>query len=365
MRAKFKLVFGVTMTVALGFGFLHAVYPEALVSFKRLHIFLFNLCAGGALILYHTERSGKVSLKVIAYFAVALAYALSAALWYYPATLALSIPLFYLVESTRIQHFSFFPFDFFKRSQPVYKKFNHASLLCLSLGIVIASFVILNNEYLHLIENDKLTLDVFFLGYSFPISLITMSVMFSFIKDPGTRLFALFQEFSFWTVNLGVIVFFAFILTKIAVAEIAAAITLFLSVSWIFAMFIKHARPVQQKVFLISGMLFLLSTALTGIFYILAYFAPVLEQFHAFLLTLHAMVSLYGWNLSGLFIIIRWEDFPIQLNSMIPIGLHWLIVLVLAPFAMYIFPVSALALPAYMLLLAIVFTSKAKEPLEQ
>ena len=92
--------------------------------------------------------------------------------------------------------------------------------------------------------------------------------------------------------------------------------------------------------------------------YIAAYFSPALERYHDAYLLLHAMVSLYGWNLSGLFIIIRWGNFPIRLNSALPIALHWAIVLVLAPLGKTWIAVGVPAVLAYVLMLAIVFFSR-------
>jgi len=109
----------------------------------------------------------------------------------------------------------------------------------------------------------------------------------------------------------------------------------------------------------VSGMVFLLFTALTGILYVATYLYPALEDYRGPLLILHAMVSLYGWNLSGLFIIIRWDDFPIQLNSALAISLHWSIVLVLAPLGKYHLRVAVLAVTAYVALLLIVLAGRA------
>jgi len=127
----------------------------------------------------------------------------------------------------------------------------------------------------------------------------------------------------------------------------------------IFFLFLYTAPNVQQKTFLVSGMIFLLFTALTGILYVATYLYPFLDDYRGPLLVLHAMVSLYGWNLSGLFIIIRWNDFPIRLNSVLAIALHWGIVLVLAPLGKYVLPVSALAMAAYVALLMVVLAGSA------
>jgi len=358
MSSRAKILLGVVMTLSLLSGFLHEIWPNAPLSFKRLHIFGFNLLTGGSLILYHVVGQGVFTPRLMAYSAFALPYALFAAAgWYIPALL-LSIPLFLLVESVRIERFSLFPVDFFRRA-PVSEKFDQASLLCLSIGIVFASLVILNNEYLQLIHYEKLTIEVFFLGYSFPVSLIAMAIMFSFMTERENRLLAVLKELSFWLVNLGVIIFFVFIIFDLTIPVIAIAITLFVAVWMIFFLFLATAPNVQQKTFLVSGMIFLLFTALTGILYVASYLYPFLDEHREPLLVLHAMVSLYGWNLSGLFIIIRWNDFPIRLNSALAIALHWSIVLVLAPLGKYVLPVSILAMAAYVALLMVVLAGGA------
>jgi hypothetical protein len=359
MSNRAKLLFGVTMAVALGFGFLHPLWPESPLSFKRLHIFLFNLLSGGTLILYYTEGT-RFTRRVVAYFALALAYALTAAAGLYVPMLVISIPLFLVVESVRVRRFSLFPSDFFRRGVDVAEKFKQASLLCLSIGVVFASAVTLNNEYLQLVSYEKLTLEVFFLGYSFPVSLITMSLMFSFMTERQSALTAVLKEVGFWFVNVGVVVFFAFIIFGLFAAEMAIATILFVTVFMVFFLFLATAPPVQQKTFLVSGMLFLLATALTGIFYLLYYFFPAIGPYKEDFPGLHAMVSLYGWNLSGLFIIIRWHDFPIKLNSALALALHWSIVLVLAPLSRHFPPLALLAEAAYVALLAVVFYGRAR-----
>src|SRR4030042_5815403 len=111
--------------------------------------------------------------------------------------------------------------DFFRAGTSTAKKFHQASLLCLSLAFVFSSLVILNNQFYHWISYEKLTLDVFFLGFSFPVSLITFSVIFTFVKTE-TKAARLFEHLLFWTVNLGVIIFFIFIILELFVLEIAA-----------------------------------------------------------------------------------------------------------------------------------------------
>ena len=358
MSGQARILFGCVMTLALLFGFVHTHWGGTPRSFERLHIFGFNLLTGGSLILYHSLGRGVLTRRVKSYFALALLYALFAAFERYELALILSVPLFLMVESVRVQRFSLFPIDFFRRA-PVSEKFNQASLLCLSLAIFFASLVILNNEYLHLFDYRKLTIEVFFLGYSFPVSLITMSIMFSFMTERESRFVTILKEIGFWSVNLGVIVFFVFIIFELTIPTMAVATALFFAVWMIFFLFLETAPNVQQKTFLVSGMIFLLFTALTGIFYILPYFYPWLDRYREPSLVLHAMVSLYGWNLSGLFIIMRWGHFPIRLKAALAVSLHWVIVLVLVPLGKYLLPVAVLAMLAYVSLLGVVLAGDA------
>ena len=62
-----------------------------------------------------------------------------------------------------------------------------------------------------------------------------------------------------------------------------------------------------------------------------------------------------------MFIIIRWNDFPIKLNSILAISLHWAIVLILAPLGNYFLPLAALAMVSYVALLMIVFAGRANQ----
>jgi hypothetical protein len=177
--------------------------------------------------------------------------------------------------------------------------------------------VILNNEYLKILSFKKLKLDTFFLGFSFPLSLITMSVMFSFMKDDLKQVTRVLKNIGFWVINLGVITFFMFILFERLGLQLVITTVLFMTVIMIFYLFDTSALQMQQKSFLISGMIFLLLTAVTGIFYIIleffpAYYTPDTSRL---LLKIHSFASLYGWNLSGLSVICRYEDFPIRLHS--------------------------------------------------
>ncbi len=359
MSAGYKAVFGLTMALALAFGFLHIFVPDSPLDLDRLHIFLFNLCAGGAILLFHATGERRVTRLVLGYFGVSLAYAVAAFMEFHVATMLLSLPIIAMVERVRIQRFSLLPLEFFK-ARPVEDKFLHAALLCLSVGAAMASLVILDNEYLHLLQREKLTIDVFFLGYSFPLSLLTFSLMFTFMEKGGQGLYPALKELSSWSITLGVIVFFGFIIFEDSSAEIASSVFLFTAVLMTYALFLKHSMPVQHSWFLASGMMFLVVTASTGVLYLVEYLYPPLNAWHQQIITLHATVALYGWNLSGLFIVLRLEDFPIFKRVIPLLGIHWLTVFVLVPLGKSSALFALLALPSFGLLLGVMLFKKSR-----
>jgi hypothetical protein len=321
-------VLGLT-AAAFFFGFLETLTGT---DFERLHIFLFNLCAGGFTIILYAGGSPDILRQALLFFLLSIIYAVSAFLKIYPVSIACALLLFLLIESHRVRRFGFFPYIFFKIKSDTAEKFRAASLLCLSTALLFSAVVIINSEYLKLFTIPKLTLNVFFLGFSFPVSLITMSVMFSFVKSERGKWELLYEHLFFWVINLGVILFFVFILLEAPAPEGISAGTLCLAVLSVFFYFRKHAGQIQQKKFLQSGILFLLSTAVTGVAYIIMKFSSAgYDEYGQLLLKSHAYLSLYGWNLSGLLVILRWKDFPIKINTSLAVAAHWLIIAVLAP----------------------------------
>ena len=360
MSWKLKSLLLVMMATALTCGFLHHLFPPALYNFERLHIFLFNLCSGGTLLIYFTEGGPTLSRRGVLFLALAIGFALCAFLqWYLPA-MVIPLALAKLVEDVRIEHFgSRLPRALFSSHERVSRKFHQAALLCLSLGLLFSSPVILNSVYLKWITLDKLKLDTFFLGFSFPISLISMSVIFSLMREETLRLTTLLKEAAFWIINLGVIVFFLFILAGLFLSQVAISTLLFLTVAFILYLYWHEGIALQQKAFLTSGILFLLITSITGIAYILlsfsSYYTP---EFSHPLLRLHAFTALYGWNISGLAVIGRHGDFPLQLHSQQVILLHWLTVLILCPIGYFLPWVAVLAVLAYTWLLFRLFFNR-------
>lgn len=358
MNVPYRLMFLFMMTIALAFGFLDLLYAYEGIHFERLHIFLFNLCTGCSLLLYYSEPGEKLSFRVRAFLFVAILYAIFAFMEIYSPVLIATPVLAAIVESIRIKRFSFFPSDFFKTKVPVSEKFHHAALLCLSLGLIIAAVVIINDQYYHFMTIPKLELNLFFLGYSFPLSLITMSLIFTIMENSAGGINYL-KNAAFWVINLGVIIFFVFILAEVFLPQLAVTLVLFTAVIMIFYLFVRLGKNLQQKQFLISGMGFLMITSITGIAYILLEFAQGYDSEKlTWLMRLHSFSALYGWNLCGLAIICRYNDFPIQLHSKYTILLHWLTVMILAPLGCYYPAMAVIATASYAVYLYFVLFAK-------
>lgn len=349
MSVRLKWMLYTLMCLALGFGFLHQFVPaDVKLQFDRLHIFLFNLCSGGTILVYHTEQKKNLSPKGIAFCALAVTYALLAFFEWYGPAVACAWALSLLVESVRCKRFGFFPRDFFDSRVRVTHKFHQASLLCLSIGLFFSGLVILNNTFYHWADLPALQLRSFFLGFSFPLSLITMSVMFSLIKDQFTPTIKVLKNIAFWVVNLGVILFFVFIIFQRFGWQLFVSSVLTCCVIMIFILYTRLGIREQQKNFLTSGMCFLLFTAVTGMLYIFLHMQGDYDREQSLLvLRLHAFASLYGWNLSGLAVLIRYFDFPIRLHSRRLIIVHWLTVAILAPLGYYYRPFAVVALVCY------------------
>lgn len=360
MSLQLRLMFMVFMALALAFGYLHLFLPGfTLYDFERLHIFLFNLVSGGTIIILYTQGTLRLTRLATAFLLVSLLFALLTFFQRYDAAVIAALVLAVLVESLRWKHFAVFPVDFFKKTVPVSVKFHQAALLCLSIGLCIAALVMANNTRLHLFSLETLSLNSFFLGFSFPVSLITFSLIFNLMHTDTRGDNPVLDTLGFWTVNLGVIIFFVFIIAGMLVMQLFITSILFLSVVMIFFLFVSLTRSVQQKNFLTSGMLFLLYTAVTGIVYIGLEFSPAYtQQDLKLLLRMHSFASLYGWNLSGLAIICREHDFPIQLHSRVIITIHWITAILLAPLGTYSIPFAIAAWCCYCFILYMMLFSK-------
>ena len=332
------------MTAALACGFLHHLVAPHIMNFERLHIFLFNLCSGGTLLIHYTEGERELSRNGRIFLGLSLAFAFCAFMHWYIITLIIPLALSVITEKVRVDHFgSKLPRALFSATETTARRFHQASLLCLSLGLIMSSLAILNSQFGHWFVLEKLKLDTFFLGFSFPISLISMSAIFALMRRAKDHTLRFAKVLSFWFINLGVIIFFLFILAGWFIPQVVIASILFLTVSLVLYLYLKLGIRLQQKAFLTSGICFLVITSITGIIYILFAFSPDYDPQKTLpLLRMHAFTALYGWNLSGLAVISRHRDFPIQLHSQKVIMLHWLTVLILCPLG-YFYPLPAVA----------------------
>ncbi len=361
MPFSLRLIFLLLMASALAFGYTGLFVPQDMpYDFERLHIFLFNLCSGGTILIYFTENSQRMTWPGRAFLGLSFSYALFAFYGVYLPAIVVGVMLAALVELVRIRHFSWSPKSFWSPAVTVQSKFHHASLICLSLGLLASSLVIANNEFFFWVQMAKLQLNTFFLGFSFPVSLISMSIIFSQMNSLGkldqpesiSRLVSSLKNSCFWSINLGVIIFFIFILLEKLVYQVIIASVLFCAVMLTYMLYRNLGNKLQQKYFLTSGMLFLVATAITGILYIVLAFSPEYQpEKYKFLLRTHAYLSLYGWNLSGLAVLVRHHEFPIQLNSGNLVGLHWFTVLILCPLGYYNRFFAVIAVLAYLFIL--------------
>lgn len=361
MSYQLRLIFLLLMASALAFGYTSLFVPTDIhFDFERLHIFLFNLCSGGTILIYFTENSRKLTGPGKTFLGLSFCYALLAFYEIYLPALVVGVLLAGLVEAVRVRHFSWIPKSFWSPAVSVQTKFHHASLCCLSLGLLASSMVIANNEFFFWVDVAKLKLNTFFLGFSFPISLISISIIFSQMNSLGKEgqpksvqhLVTMLKNSCFWTINLGVIIFFIFILIEKLVYQVIIASVLFCAVMLTYMLYRNLGTKLQQKYFLTSGMLFLVATAITGILYIVLAFSPEYHpEKYEFLLRIHSYLSLYGWNLSGLAVLVRRHEFPIQLHSGKLVGLHWLTVLILCPLGNYSRVFAVAAVLSYALIL--------------
>ncbi|MCX8084427.1 MAG: hypothetical protein N3C60_05845 [Calditerrivibrio sp.] len=357
MSEKNRSLFYTIIMLALIFGFMHHFFPE--IHFERLHIFLLNLCTGGTLIIYFTEGSIVFTRKTTIFFISSFLYAIFAFLEKYELAIIIAIIMFLVVESVRLKRFGFFPIQFFNNNYKMSERFHHASLLCLSIGLLLSTFAIINHKYLNLLPFRKFELNTFFLGFSFPVSLITLSIIFSTMQK-APSLFQRFLKFaSFWIINLGVVIFFIFILFENHRLELIISSILFITVTTVFVLYYRLGYAEQRKLFLSSGITFLIFTAITGIAYIALYFTAFnTPELSKLIKDLHRIISLYGWNLTGLSVIVRFRDFPIELNSYQVILLHWLTVSIFIPLGYYISFFALLAVLFFGAFLYIMFYSK-------
>lgn len=349
------------MIVSFIMGFFQ---PDAIhqnFNAHRIHVFLFNLCSGGLLILRYSVPGGKKIVPWL-FLIISLIFTISAAMSQYHFAIASAVACAVIVEKVRFARFPFLPLDFFRRDIPVSAKFHHAALLCLSIALFASAFS-MAALLCGIALPPKMTVDIFFLGFSFPVSLITMSLLFANIPNSHKKPESIINRFVFWAVNLGVIVFFVFILAERAYPQVIIAASLLVPVGFMFYRFITAYTRDGSFQIIFGGMIFLLISALSGIAYIMAKYlitgtSPHIQKY---ILEFHRYASLYGWNQAGMLLLLGKTGFHLNRISPMAISLHWTAVLVFAPCAIFCrlwgLPASLL----YMAFLAIVFRKSGND----
>lgn len=325
MGKKIKLILLTTVSTAVFLGFFKT---NTGFGFSILNVFLFNLTAGGTLLTVRLRGKDDLDAHGFLFWSIAVLFSIGAAAHLAAVCIAAALILGIMVENIRWRRFAWFPSDFFK-SVPASMKFEQASLLCLSCGLFICAATMANNEYLKLINYEKLGLHVFFLGFSFPISLILFSELFRRIENRWSRSSKLVMQICFWGLNLGVIFFFIFIILEIYFMQMAMALTLF-SVTCItgYLSIFKTDRDDHREI-LTSALLFLAVGSITGIIYICLLWKGLAESIPNNFLSYHSAATVFGWNFAWFLPTTRFNEFPLKIKTKYVIALHWIFVLLI------------------------------------
>lgn len=299
-----KKLFFLNVFFAFSVCALHFFYND---SIKIFHIFFFNLVAGGTVIIYLSEQR-KITLKLLFYFLSGIIFAVLA--WMKLFYIAFIFPLFMMMitESIRYRLFSIFPLGFFMKDISVMSKFHQAALLCLSISHIIMSVTLLNNHYFNWWYLPKLNFKVFYLGYSFPISLTIISYIMAYLYSEKRPYLNSMKNIIFWVLNLGVITLFLGIITESLYLEVFISIILTIGVILLIYVFWIYFPHGTARLYLLSGLSFLIITAISGILFAILNPYPEYKFIQKYLLKLHAIFSLYGWNLSGLIVVMKTRD---------------------------------------------------------
>lgn len=322
MDRSIKLTLLPTITLAVLFGFLRTweAVPEGW-SFQSAHIFLFNLTSGGTLLMTFLAGRKGLGSREAAFFLGGLVFSAGALTGLHYLCIVSALGMGVLAESLRWSRFSWFPFDFFSQVEAS-RKFEQASLLCLSLGLFICAATLINNHYLEWVHFEKLDLHVFYLGFSFPVSLITFGWLFERVEQSGRPPARAASEFAFWSLNLGVIFFFVFIVFEVYPMQFLMALFLFSVVCLAIYLHLSRRSSDQVWALLMSALAFLTLGSLSGIFYV-----AVLWNFEkyspGYLLNLHSAANVFGWNLTWILMSVREKDFPLKVKTRTIIIVHW------------------------------------------
>ncbi|HSO10209.1 MAG TPA: hypothetical protein VLR45_09480, partial [Desulfoprunum sp.] len=72
-------------------------------------------------------------------------------------------------------------------------------------------------------------------------------------------------------------------------------------------------------------------------------------------LNIHSYLALYGWSLSGMLVLIRWNDFPLRVNSLRVIGIHWIALGIMAPLGKTSLTAALITISLYLYFLSLFF----------
>ena len=171
---------------------------------------------------------------------------------------------------------------------------------------------------------------VFFLGFSFPISLSIFSTVFKRIESTGRHYPRIFGEFCFWGLNLGVISFFFFIIFEIYPLQMVAALALFGATILTIIMHVTRSERGDEWLMLSSAFGFLILGSLTGIFYVLILWKSAAYTSGGFM-SLHSAATIFGWNLTWILVTSRHKKLPLVVGTGKLVVMHWAFVLLIPP----------------------------------
>jgi len=360
MTRSLKLIVAATLLASLAAGAAGGLAGESWQTpLAALHVFLFNLTAGGLAVMSRAAGDDKPGLSPPAFFALALAFCAGAFFGIVPLMIGSALALGAVAEAVRWKRFSRLPLDFFRRV-PVSQKFEQAAVLCLSLGLFICAATLLNNHHLRLIELEKLDLHVFYLGFSFPISLYTFSLILARAEAGRKAPPAWAAEFIFWALNLGVIAFFFFIIFELYPLQFIAALVLLSTVAVTAWMHLSSSERGTEWTLMSSALAFLAFGSVTGMLYILELWLGGLDNSYR-LLSYHSAATLFGWNLTGLILLLARGRLQLRVPATLVLGIHWALVLLL-PLARTSPVIGAAALILLLGLLAAALASPRPRP---
>ncbi len=295
--------------------------------FTSLHFFLFSLTTGGTLLLIRLSGRKGIGPRETVFFAAGIIFAVSAGLGFEPGGVASALVMAALVEQVRWKRFSWFPLDFF-RPVKASLKFEQASLLCLSIGLVLSAATILNNGHLHLLSLHKLDLHVFYLGFSFPLSLVTYALIWRRAEGSKNAPGPFVSEYSFWALNLGVILFFVFIVAEVFFMQFLLALLLLTVVGTAMYVHLRSRPQDREGKLLWSALGFLALGSLSGTLYVSVLWG-IEHLYSHYLLSFHSAANVFGWNMTWMLIAARPTEPDSRVSPWVLIPVHWLFMVML------------------------------------